>query len=51
MVPDVGESRHPIMCIRVDLPLPDGPIMEMNSPESISNETPSSARIVSPPRW
>ena len=50
MVPDVGESKQPIICINVDFPLPDGPIIEMNSPESISNDTPSSARIVSPPR-
>ena len=38
IVPWVGESRQPRMCISVDLPLPDGPMMEMNSPSSISSD-------------
>src|SRR5947207_335439 len=46
----VGESRQPRMCMSVDLPLPDGPMMEMNSPPSMSSDTSSSARISSPPR-
>ncbi|OGK68500.1 hypothetical protein A2334_01370 [Candidatus Roizmanbacteria bacterium RIFOXYB2_FULL_38_10] len=30
--PEVGRSRAPKICIRVDLPLPDGPIIATNSP-------------------
>ena len=32
-----------MMCIRVDLPEPDGPMMATNSPWSIRSETPRSA--------
>ena len=49
IVPCVGESRQPRICINVDLPLPDGPMIEINSPLSISSVTPSSARISSSP--
>ena len=31
-LPDVGLSRAPIMLSRVDLPLPEGPTIETNSP-------------------
>src|SRR3989338_4970905 len=34
--PDVGVSRHPKICIKVDLPEPEGPIIATNSPFSIS---------------
>ena len=37
MVPQVGESRQPRICINVDFPLPDGPMIEMNSPSSMSS--------------
>ena len=33
--PDVGTSRQPRMCISVDLPEPDGPMMATNSPSSM----------------
>ena len=32
--PVVGRSRHPRMCMNVDLPEPDGPTMVTNSPAS-----------------
>ncbi len=51
MLPLLGESRQPRMCMSVDLPLPEGPMIEMNSPPSMSRSTLSSARISSPPRW
>ena len=41
--PEVGESRQPMMCISVDLPEPEGPVMATHSPLAISSETPSSA--------
>ena len=34
--PEVGLSTPPRMCSNVDLPLPDGPTMETNSPRSVS---------------
>ena len=41
--PAVGESRQPMMCISVDLPEPDGPVIATHSPLAISSETPPSA--------
>ena len=35
----LGVSSAPIMCIRVDFPDPDGPIMATNSPSLTSKET------------
>src|SRR3989338_2703353 len=47
--PLVGLSRRPMICINVDLPDPDEPIMPMNSPCFISSVVLSSAlRVVSP---
>ena len=37
--PEVGLSTPPRMCSRVDLPLPDGPTMETNSPRLTVRET------------
>ena len=51
LLPVVGESRQPRTCMSVDFPLPEGPMIEMNSPPSMSRSTSSSARISSPPRW
>jgi len=31
-LPDVALSRHPRIFIRVDLPEPEGPIIDTNSP-------------------
>ncbi len=42
-VPSVGLSRPARMCIRVDLPDPDGPITAVRWPRGISSETPRSA--------
>ena len=47
MSPVVGVSRQPIRFRRVDLPEPEGPMTEMNSPRFTWNETPSSA-VTSP---
>src|ERR1035437_8956064 len=41
--PDVGRSRQPMMCMNVDLPDPDGPVTERNSPRSTSRSTPRNA--------
>src|SRR5438132_976381 len=41
--PDVGRSRQPTMCMKVDLPDPDGPVTERNSPVCTSRFTPRSA--------
>src|SRR5690606_33767933 len=41
--PDVGLSMQPIMFKIVDLPDPDGPVMEMKSPFSTLNDTPRTA--------
>ena len=49
MLPLVGRSRQPIKFMKVDLPEPDGPMTETNSPRSIDTVTPSSARTVSVP--
>ena len=44
-VPDVGVSRRPMMLSRVDLPQPEGPMIDTNSPFCISRLTFSSARV------
>src|SRR5205823_3009243 len=41
--PPLGESRHPRMCISVDLPEPDGPVIETNSPAPMLQSTPRNA--------
>lgn len=41
--PDVGTSSPPIMCSRVDFPLPDVPTTATNSPCSTKKDTPSRA--------
>ncbi len=47
--PSLGVSRAAIRCIRVDLPDPDGPMIAVNSPESMSKSTWSSAVTVAEP--
>src|SRR5258708_10515534 len=42
-LPEVGVSRQPRICIRVDLPEPEGPMMETNSPRPMATSTPRSA--------
>src|SRR5262249_5500521 len=41
--PDVGRSRHPTMCMNVDLPDPDVPFTARNSPRGTSSDTPRRA--------
>ncbi len=41
--PEVGRSRPPSMCSRVDLPEPEVPTMATNSPFSTLRSTPSRA--------
>ena len=41
--PEVGESKQPIIFIRVVFPEPDGPIIEINSPLLIEKLTPFKA--------
>src|SRR5438094_6325139 len=41
--PDVGRSRQPTMCMKVDLPDPDGPVTATNSPRWTSRFTPRNA--------
>ena len=41
--PDVGLSSPARMCIRVDLPEPDGPMTATSSPGRTTSETPRSA--------
>ena len=48
-VPSVGASRQPRMCISVDLPEPDGPLMATNSFCSIRIETSRRASTSSDP--
>ena len=48
-VPEVGLSRPARMCISVDLPDPDGPMMAVNRPFGKSTVTPSSARTAASP--
>ena len=42
-LPDVGLSSPARMCIRVDLPEPEGPITAVRLPSVTSTETPRSA--------
>ncbi len=44
--PDVGVSRPPTRCMSVDLPEPDGPMIETNSPAAIDRLTPRTALTV-----
>ncbi len=39
----VNTSRQPMMCIRVDLPEPDGPMIATYSPPSMRSEMPRTA--------
>ena len=39
----VGASRHPAMCMNVDLPEPDGPMIAAISPRVMSSVAPRSA--------
>src|SRR6185436_7940952 len=41
--PAEGVSRQPMMCIRVDLPEPEGPMIASDSPASTSRSMPRSA--------
>ena len=41
--PSVGWSSPARMCIRVDLPEPDGPITAVSLPRAMSSDTPRSA--------
>src|ERR1700737_74588 len=50
-LPELGESRHPIRFINVDLPEPDGPMIATYSPRRISRVTPRSACTSSEPIW
>jgi len=43
IVPESGRSIAPIMCSRVDLPEPDGPVSATNSPGAIVKLTSSAA--------
>src|SRR6478672_8653288 len=43
--PRVGPVRSPMIRSSVDLPQPDGPISETNSPRAMSSEIPSSAVV------
>ena len=43
--PDVGVSRPAIRCSSVDLPQPEGPRIDRNSPRRTSRSTGSSARV------
>ena len=49
IVPEVGVSRQPSRCMRVDLPLPLGPMIAAYSPWSMVRLIPSSARIITRP--
>ena len=50
-VPDVRVSSPATLCISVDLPEPDGPMMAVKRPVANSTDTPSRARTsVSPVR-
>src|SRR5262249_57556085 len=49
--PALGASNPPISRNKVDLPQPEAPIRQMNSPSSIVSEAPLSARIWPAPDW
>ena len=42
-VPDVGRSKHPMMFNSVDLPDPEGPVMDSHSPRLSQRSTSTSA--------
>ncbi len=48
-VPEVGRSRPARMCMRVDLPEPEGPITAVSWPRPMSSETPRSASTATSP--
>ncbi len=48
-IPDVGTSRQPRMCISVDLPEPDGPVIATKSFSSIRTETSRNAATSNAP--
>ena len=43
-LPEVGASSPAMMCMSVDLPDPDGPMIAVNSPRRMPTLTSSSAR-------
>src|SRR3712207_4543719 len=43
--PDVGRSRHPTMCRRVDFPDPDGPTIATHSPGHTRSSTTGAAVV------
>jgi hypothetical protein len=47
--PEVGVSSAAQQCISVDLPDPDGPMIAVKTPASMSSVTPSSARTWAAP--
>ena len=49
VLPRLGRSRQPRMCMNVDLPDPEGPVTARNSPASMSSETPRSAWTLTSP--
>src|SRR6218665_3959490 len=49
MLPEVGESRQPINCSRVDLPEPDGPTIARSSPAYTERSTPARPLVDSSP--
>ncbi len=48
-MPLVGTSRQPMMCISVDLPDPDGPVIARYSPTSTRRLTPRNASTATDP--
>jgi len=49
-VPELGATRSPTIRSSVDLPQPDGPIRETNSPRWTAKSMPDSAWTRRPPR-
>ena len=47
--PEVAASSPAMMCMRVDLPDPDGPMIAVNCPRRMPTLTPSSARTALSP--
>ena len=50
-LPEVGLSKSPKICIRVDLPEPEGPMMATNSPSSMLRSIPLRTLSSLPPTW
>lgn len=48
IIPFVGLSSNPMICMRVDFPDPEGPKIAVYSPFVISKETSSRALNISP---